>query len=249
MRGHVAFESSSGQQAQILAWLIDDLRATEADHLSIASVGAGSGILDVPMLLEVARVKQIDYMMLEPFAEQCAAFERHVASALNPGNPRVEIVQATLEELETDRRFQRVLAIHSAYYFADLALALQQLLELTASGGELTVAIAPCEAMNRLAELFWLPQQAGRVWFEEDVLRQLDVLGVEPTRERIDAHLVFDPKGPTAIDIVSFLIQSPLASLGSAERELVFAYLHEVGEMRGDQLAIPHPVSILRIRK
>lgn len=249
MRSHVAFESASGQQSKILAWLLDDLLGAEVNDLSIASIGAGSGILDVPMLSELSRSKQVDYVMVEPFAEQCAAFEDRVAGALSLGNPRVEIVQAKLEEFRTNRRFSHVLAIHSVYYFLDLAAGLQQLLELTAPGGQVTIAVAPQEAMNRLAGLLWQPQRSAQIWFEEDVLNEQDALGVEVTRERIDADLVFDPKGPAATGIASFLVQCPLESLGVAERDLVFAFLHEAGELRGEQLAVPHPVSMLKIRK
>lgn len=248
MRGHVAFEASSDQQAAILAWLTEYSCAVDAPRLAMASIGSGSGILDVPMLQGIASRRGLDYLAVEPFAEQCQAFENRLAKATGLGDTRVEIVQATLEELQTERRFHRVLAVHSIYYVPELAAALSKMRELTAKGGEMMIAVAPFEDMNRLAEVFWGPQQVESICFEKDVVDAVEDFGAEMAIERIDAELIFDPEGPEAGDIISFLIQCPLEDLHPPEVEAVFSYLHEVGEERGDRLAVPHPVSMIRLR-
>ncbi|MCR9244221.1 MAG: class I SAM-dependent methyltransferase [bacterium] len=247
MRSHVAFESASDQQSKILRWLTDDLLASESKEFSVASIGAGSGILDVPLLRAVCQNKRVEYSAVEPFEEQCRAFEQRAAESLDPDNPRLTIINSMLGRMPHGLQFDYVLSIHSVYYFEDLRRALEQMLALRKPGGQLTIAVAPCEAMNRLSEIFWRPQQEGNVWFQADVERELGALGMKWESARIEGALTFDKASNDATDIVSFIVQCPIDQLPEEDRDMIFSYIQMVGEECDGRLSVPHPVSILTL--
>ena len=249
MRTHVAFEESSNQQAKILDWLVDHLDSSPQEPLELTSVGAGSGILDVPMLEQLGQRRTIDYQVIEPIAEQCEAFRKHANRLSSDLGVSLDIRNSTLEDVETEREVDHVLVIHSIYYFPALPAALEKLVALAKPGGEVVIAVAPFEQMNQLAEVFWQPQSTARVWFEADVLRALEALGLrDVVRERIEGELVLEPGTPATNDILGFLLQCSLESLPREARALVLAYLEEVGQQQNGQLLVPHPVSLLRFR-
>lgn len=247
MRGHVAFESASDQQGKILDWLVRRLESDSRPELGVVSVGAGSGILDVPMLEAVCRHKRVRYTVVEPFEEQCAKFSERASGLTDSANLEVSIECSTLQRTDFRGQFDFVLAIHSVYYFEELEPALAKLCEMVRPDGEVVIAVAPREEMNRLSELFWRPQHDGSLWFEEDVVAALDRMKISYASERIDARLDASPGAPEWIDIASFLVQSPLRELPSELERLVLDYLEVGGRAEGSSLAVPHPVTMLRV--
>ncbi|MEO0649070.1 MAG: class I SAM-dependent methyltransferase [Planctomycetota bacterium] len=248
MAGHIAFEGSSDQQGRILRWLIERLAQEPGPSIDVLSIGAASGILDVPLLESVEAPTQVRYVVVEPFEEQCAAFEARARALRAKPNIDLEIRCETLAATPADRAYDLVLAIHSIYYVEDLEASLTKLRQLLRPGGELVIAVAPCEAMNQLAEIFWRPQRDGVVWFEQDVTRLLEADRVPFSLERIDAQLRMEPHGDASADIANFLVHSPLGEYGSDLSPLVLEYLERVGASKAGELSIPHPVSMIRVR-
>lgn len=249
MRGHVAFEGASDQQGQILAWLIDYLKSQPGPRLEAASVGAGSGILDVPMLESVCAHKQVHYTVFEPFEAQCERFQERAAALCASSALELLIECKSLEQVEPGRAFDVVLAIHSIYSFQGLEEAVERLLRITRPGGELVIAVAPLEQMNQLSELFWQSHHDGALGFEEQVGRALSNLGVAHTNQRIDACLEVAMDDPGRSDIVDFLTQCPLGQCPEQIQQLVLRYLEATGDSDPSQLRVPHPVHMLRVRK
>lgn len=249
MAGHIAFEGNSDQQARILRWLVERLVQDPRSSLDVASIGAGSGILDVPLIDAVRATKPIRYTVVEPFEEQCAAFAKRAAALLASPDVTLEIRNEDLAAVPETEQFDLVLAIHSIYYVPDLGDSIRKLLRLTRPGGELVLAVAPCEAMNQLAEIFWRTQLESPIWFLEDVERELAATGVAYRTDRIDSHLDFELDHPSLADIANFLVHAPLDEMGPELGPLVLEYLHEVGRKSGSRLAVPHPVEIVRITR
>jgi SAM-dependent methyltransferase len=251
LRAHVAFESASDQQDRIRRWLVGRLLAAEGAGLDVASVGAGSGILDVPLIERVSASKSLRYQVFEPVAEQCEAFAARAQERL-ADRDRIELAIecAGIERAPDAAAFDHVLAIHSTYYFDDVEASLEKLLGMTREGGELLVAVAPREAMNRLAEPFWGPQVEDALQFDTHVIDALERLGAELEVERIDAELVLDPADPRADDVASFLIQTSVEALDADRRAAVHESIRAVSrELAGGALAVPHPVSMLAARR
>jgi SAM-dependent methyltransferase len=248
MRCHVAFENASNQQSQILHWLVDTLTNHAAPTLSIASVGAGSGILDIPLLRALCVEKTVEYTVVEPVAEQASEFARRATDAFSGTNPSLRFLGLKLEELDTSAHHDFVLAIHSIYYMEDVGTALDRLLRMRKPDGRLIVALAPREDMNELARVFWAPQLDQRVWWDRDAEQHLRSRDKHYHPFRINAELKIPRPGESAAsDILSFLVQTRFDRLSETVQDLVTAYLRLVGNDDGQQLAVPHPVTILTV--
>lgn len=251
MRGHVAFEGASDQQGQILDWLIAFASKRAGEVFQAASVGAGSGILDVPILEAVSQAKRVDYTVFEPFEAQCDKFEKRAAHLIESRGDRLalSVECAKIEEVAPERQFDVVFSIHSIYSFEGLEQAVARLIQLTRPGGELVIAVAPLEQMNQLAEVFWQPQHEGDLGFEEQVVAALRSLGADFSEERIDAELEVSLDSEDLMDIASFLVQCPLEQCPGELKALVLEYLKVCGRSQGRELVIPHPVQMLRVRR
>ena len=251
MRSHVAFEAASDQQERIRAWLRGRLLEHPGPRVDVASVGAGSGILDVPLIEAVSAHRELRYHVVEPVEAQCEALKRRAEAQL--GDDRavdLSVECAPVEELIPSRTFDFVLAIHSTYYFADLPAALDTLLAMVRPGGRLLLGIAPREEMNRLAELFWSSQVDEPLQFEPELRALLSERVRALSVERIDARLTIAQHDHALEDVASFLIQTPLDALEPSLRAGVLDYLHAVGETRASgELEIPHPVSMIEARR
>lgn len=249
MRGHVAFEGASDQQGQILDWLIAFATKHAGATFEAASVGAGSGILDVPMLEAVCQTKRVEYTVFEPFEAQCRKFEQRAAHVTESDRLALSVECAKIEEVAPERQFDVVFSIHSIYSFEGLEQAVARLIQMTRPGGELVIAVAPLEQMNQLAEAFWQPQHEGDLGFEEQVVAALRSLGADFSQERIDAELQVSLECEELLDIASFLVQCPLEQCPEDLRALVLEYLQVCGRSTARELVIPHPVQILRVRR
>ncbi len=249
MRGHEAFEGASDQQGQILNWLIKFAKKRPGEAFEAASVGAGSGILDVPILEAVCQAKRVEYTVFEPFEAQCRKFEQRAAHLSGSDRLDLSVECAKVEEVAPERQFDVVFSIHSIYSFEGLEQAVARLIQLTRPGGELVIAVAPLEQMNQLAEVFWQPQHEGDLGFEEQVLAALRSLDADFSGERIDAELKVSLNSEDLLDIASFLVQCPLEQCPAMLRALVLEYLQACGRSKGRELVIPHPVQILRVRR
>lgn len=250
MRSHVAFEAASDQQDRIRTWLRTRLLADRRRSLDVASVGAGSGILDVPLIEAVSARKALTYHVVEPVEAQCEALLARAEEHLeDEQSVELSVECSSIEELVPKRSYDYVLAIHSTYYFADLEAALTKLLAMVRPDGRLLLAIAPREEMNQLAELFWASQLDQPLQFERELTDLLTPLVASLDVERIDASLSVQPEGRSVEDVASFLIQTPLEQLDAELREGVLGYLREVGGQDLDHtLEIPHPVTMLEVR-
>lgn len=249
MRTHVAFETASSQQGKILDWLVEDALRLPQDDVAFASVGAGSGILDVPLLDRLHRNKTVRYTVVEPVAAQCDRFRERAQRALGSDGPAISYNTKNLCDVEQDVTFDTVLSIHSIYYMDDLDGALDSLLAMRRHGsGRLVIAVAPKCAMNRLAEVFWEGQVADQVWFAPDVAGRVEERGLEFTATTIHGQLTIPAAcAPVQNDILSFLIQTRFDRLPQSTRKTVSSYLEEVGERVGDRLIVPHPVDVLTV--
>lgn len=251
MRCHVAFEGASDQQTQILDALAAHLARSDRRELSVLSVGAGSGILDVPLMSRLAERTKVRYCVIEPIAEQCDRLRERFVEAGLDGHVDLTVHSHALDELTSPARFDFVLAIHSIYYMPDLAGSLAHLCSLRARGGELIVGVAPLEEMNLLAQVFWSPQRPHALWFENDVERQLVERGDSFSKTRIEGRLgmeaqALEPAGPST-DIVDFLVQAPLGEQPAPVRELVADYLSEVSHTGEDGISVPHPAVLFHV--
>ncbi len=248
MRCHIAFEGASDQQTRILQWLEARLTREARPEVSVLSVGAGSGILDVPLIARLARKVHVRYAIVEPIEAQCERFRERIEDETDLADAEVEVFRARLEDFRSSAAFDFVLAIHSLYYVEDVRQAVRRILELRSDRGTAIVAAGPLEELNLLAEMFWRVHQSP-VWFAKDVERCLRDLDSPFESHRISASLdVTDLlESRPSDELMDFLIQARFRSLSKETQQLIERYVAAISTWQGSRATVPHPVEMLDV--
>jgi SAM-dependent methyltransferase len=239
---HVAFETSSNQQRQILETLARDQGVG-----SVLSVGCGSGILDGPLAHRLAAQSSVRWVGLDPNPLHCRLFRDRVRGA----GIDAEVVESTFEAFETAERFDRVLMIHAHYYFEDVPVGLAKAASLLSANGLLVLAVAPRGPLNRLAQLFWPKPSHQDLWFSEALGSHLDRAGSAAKPTRIEARLdVTECLENTSrgIAIRDFVVQADTEAMPERIRARIDRALRLMGRLERDgRFTVPHPVDLFEL--
>jgi SAM-dependent methyltransferase len=247
-----AYEAASDQREQILAWFAKDVAPALSSLSShVLSVGCGAGDLDNEFLaVGAARVSTLNYVGLEPDAQQCARFVEQMGFE-DGGSVRVEAHNTRFEDFEAERRFDLVLMVHSLYYMEDPRQALEKACDLVDDDGRLVILIASNDTLNELSSSFWKLEKRQPAWFSEDLSEHLDRFEVPFERERIEATLdvtaCCEPGSELGIRIADFLAQVPTGRLPERLRGMIFSYLDETARLDRGKRCLPHNVDAFTI--
>jgi SAM-dependent methyltransferase len=241
------YEAASSQRTLILEWFTNHvIPQIPRDSASFLSIGCGAGELDVKILAEAKeQASTIAYVGLEPDSQQC---ERFTASMALPSdqNIRVETLNTNFEKCTEQRRFDRVLMVHSLYYMDDPERAIEKALNLVNESGRLIILIASNDTLNELSSSFWQMENGGSTWFSEDLSKHLDKRGVAFDRHRIKAKLDITsccaPESEQGIRIADFIAQAPTGELPPGLRTMIFSYLEATSHLDGEMRWLPHNV-------
>jgi SAM-dependent methyltransferase len=241
------YEAASNQRELILEWFTNHvIPQIPMDSASFLSIGCGAGELDVKILAAgKAHASTIAYVGLEPDSQQC---ERFMSSMEFPSdqNIRVETLNTNFEKCTEQRRFDRVLMVHSLYYMDDPARAIEKALNLVNESGRLIILIASNDTLNELSSSFWKMENGGSTWFSEDLSKHLEERGVCFERNRIEARLDItsccEPESEQGIRIADFIAQVPTGELPPGLRAMIFSYLEATSHLDGDMRWLPHNV-------
>ena len=248
------YEAASDQRRRILAWaresLIPDL---DAEQTSILSVGCGAGDLDKEILAaSVEQSERVAYVGLEPDASQCERFMSQMGDKAK-GGVEVEARNLFFEDLHDPRRYDLVILVHSLYYMADPAEAIEKALALVNDGGRLVILLAANDTLNELASSFWEVEADREAWFSEDLCAYLDHYGLSYEHERIEARLnvtqCFDPDSAVGTQLADFIAQVATEKLTPQLRDMIGQYLDATSEHDGEQRWLPHNVDAFIIKQ
>ncbi|MEM1022908.1 MAG: class I SAM-dependent methyltransferase [Myxococcota bacterium] len=236
---HVAFETSSSQQGQIRKYLM-----TRPPHPggSIWSVGCGSGILDLPILKAWSGSGR-RFLGLEPNELQCESMRQSLGELELDGR----MVASTLEDFESEERFDLIWLVHAHYYFQNVPEGLARVARHLQTEGELILVSAPREALNRLADMFWAPQDE-RLWFTDALEAHFERRGVEAQTHRIDGRLEVGPcfEGTARGDAIrDFVVQADTLDMSLGLRGHIDEALRGMSRIEADgRITVPHPADV-----
>jgi SAM-dependent methyltransferase len=241
------YEAASSQRALILQWFTDHvIPQIPKDNASFLSIGCGAGELDVKILAAAKeQASTIAYVGLEPDSQQC---KRFMSSMALPSDQhiRVEALNTNFEKCTEQRRFDRVLMVHSLYYMDNPERAIEKALNLVNESGRLIILIASNDTLNELSSSFWKIENGASTWFSEDLSKHLDERGVAFDRQRIEAKLDITsccaPESEQGIRIADFIAQAPTGELPPGLRTMIFSYLEATSHLDGDMRWLPHNV-------
>jgi len=248
------YEAASDQRDRILAWtrktLVPELHE---DRASILSVGCGAGDLDKEILeASTEQSEVVAYVGLEPDERQCQRFVSQMGEKTN-GRVQVEARNVGFEDLRDPRRYDLVIMVHSLYYMADPAWAVEKAMGLVKDGGRLVILLAANDTLNELSSSFWEVEADREAWFSEDLDAYLNQLGLSYERERIQARLnvtqCFNPDSAAGTQIADFIAQVATKKLTPQLQDMIARYLDATSEHDGQQRWLPHNVDAFTIEQ
>lgn len=252
---HTAFEAASTQQPQVrhaIEQRIVELSDAMDRPIRIASLGCGSGMLDLPILVHCEDLIE-SFVGVDPNRPEIETFVRMLELHGPLLSDRVLLLAQTAEKFfdsgQKNLQFDLVLCAHALYYVADRRSFITNLLEITSPGGQLLIAHAPFGEMNALAQAFW-HRQGVAPFYNSDLRTILDGLSILYTETAVDGMLALsltDPTTPQGRLILEFVVQSQWATLGQSTQAAVLDYL--AGTARGDfpQKYLDHPAAVFTI--
>lgn len=241
------YEASSSQRAGILDWVRNELLpGLNRDHLSMLSIGCAAGELDTHILAAAAeRAGTVEYVGIEPDALQCERFIERLAPDAN-GRIRVSAYNLCFEDFSASDSYDLVMMVHSLYYMADPAAAIEKALGLVKPGGRLVVLLASEDTLNELASSFWKMEEGLAAWYGEDLSAYLQERGLVYERRRIEAVLdlteCHEPGSERGAHILDFLTQVATGQLPPQLREMILQYLDATSHRDGGKRWLPHNV-------
>ena len=172
---------------------------------------------------------------------------------LNVPNLQASVRVERFGDRPLEESFDLIFVIHSLYYIDHCEKAIDELLEALAPGGRLVVCIAPNEELNVVANRMWQRQMDGTIWFSEHLQQDLRSRHVNCDMSRLDGKLALssleEPFGHETKSIIDFIIQTELAKLPAALRDLVVKFLKSISDSTSVGVSLPHPVDVFQYRR
>jgi len=247
-----SYEGASNQRRQILSWIQRVLIPQFSNEsTAVLSIGCGAGDLDKDILAAGAEQSAtISYVGLEPDAAQCERFVNQMGLD-DDENVQIQAHNLSFEDFQEQQSYDMVLMVHSLYYMADPAWAIEKALSLVNEGGQLVVLLAANDRLNELSSSFWQIEADRTAWFSQDLTAYLDNLDLVFTRERIEARLdvtpCFDSDSATGSDIADFLAQVSTKELPNRLQGMIGEYLDAISHRDDAGRWLPHNVDAFSI--
>lgn len=244
---HKKFEKVSSQQSLILKTLSARIRGPES--LRLLSLGAGNGMLDIPLLENLQNRYRIQYQGVEPSGFQANIFKKALKASTIENQGSLEILMQTFENYDQRQKFNVILAIHSFYYMQDINVAFEKMVDLLEKDGTIFIAMAPLGPMNEISRKFWHKNQKTKLWFAsdlEDLIRDKSLNAkIHPINAKLRLPTTLSQCDP---DILSFFLHSDFGAFDCEQQKKLYADIASISEKINDYYFVPHPVTIYEIK-
>ncbi len=150
---HEIFRGQSNQQELMLKALQDVIG--EKDEISILSVGAGSGLFEIPLLKELMNsgIGISQFMGIDINLSACKLLEARLAQEFG-SDINYYVEESSLEDFSSDKNFDLVLFNHVFEYIDSGHVALlEKSLSLISKGGEIVLFSPLRGGINHLYEM------------------------------------------------------------------------------------------------
>jgi len=134
-------------------WTTDLLDIQPADAVLEVGFGAGQGIK-----LATARASEGCVMGIDLSEVMVKAASRRNAVAVKAG--RIALSQGNITALPfEDQRFDKIMSIHTVYFWSEISLALHELYRVLKSGGRVAITLCTGKMNDRGEVEVWTPSQ------------------------------------------------------------------------------------------
>jgi SAM-dependent methyltransferase len=250
--GQLIFRHSSNQQQLMLDWLgehfISQLGSTPIRFLSI---GAGTGIFDVPIIQEfLRRDLQIEYEGIDPNEKVLSLLENSLRP-LAGEKLKVSVILSDFESYHTLNKFSFILLVHTHYFFSDLCQSLQKAWDLLEEGATIILYSALDIFLSQFFNVTFQSNFGHPPWLSHHVQKALNSLNIPFQREPINAVLditaCFSADEKAARDLLAFIIHADVTDKSGAD--VLLACLKDNSKQENGRYLLPHTVDVFAIRK
>ncbi len=256
MEAHLNFRQHLTNQGELmLAYLQESLSqfitdAPELRPFRLASIGSGTGILDVPLVQELQTLAPINYLGIEPNSHQMDMAKAKMLDILTPTSS-AQFSTSTMEAYVPNTKtspFDAMIAVHVMYYSPDIRPMLAKAFDLLhPAHGRLLAMVAADNAQNRL---FMETTEAlhGFVPYLSNTYRDiLDSMQITYDIDTIQAVIDItdfanNPTTPDSMMFLDFFLHMDASSLPPAELERYTRSICDAAEEHAGKLLLPHVV-------
>lgn len=253
MDAHLNFRNKITNQGKLMVEFLqnygsDYIKKHDEERYKIASVGAGTGMIDAPFVEYLQRVSPITYQAIEPNPHENKIAKAKMEQVMGPES-EAHFFTGVLQEFElsnTGDVFDLIIAVHVLYYTSDVATMLRQMLNMLHR--ERGVLITIVASNMPVAKLFTETSDAlfgYKPILSDEFKALLDQQGVSYKTHMIEAQIniadIIDELGvPQNKQFFDFFIHADSASLPpEVKKEYIDIIRSEVIEQHGT-LILPH---------
>ena len=205
-------------------------------ELSIVDIGCGHGSA-AQRVMNVLDSHEIDYNYtgVDPYLNQLKRFREWL-----PDDKKIQLVQGTFEDFETEQRYDLGLVVHSLYYTEDLQQALRKVHQLAEKA---IIVHHGKEGINTIHDRFphYVKEGPNIISTYENVVEALDNLGIAHTLNvyptAVNIGPCKDPQNPDGRKMIKFFLEKTdlpeeiLKEVSAFIRNLPDIMNHDIGLM------------------
>ena len=250
--GQLIFRQSSNQQQLMLDWLGRHfVSQLGSDPIRFLSIGAGTGIFDVPIIQEfLRRDLHIQYEGIDPNENVLRLLEESLRPWAGE-KLKVSIILSDFESYPTLKKFNFILLVHTHYFFPDLCQSLQKAWGLLEEGGTIILYSALDIFLSQFFNVTFQSNFGHPPWLSHHVQEALNTLNIPFRRESIHAVLdistCFGQDEKAANDLLNFIIHADASH--SSGIDVLLACLKENATQENGRYLLPHTVDVFVIGK
>ncbi|MFZ5450546.1 MAG: class I SAM-dependent methyltransferase [Thermodesulfobacteriota bacterium] len=251
----IIFRKHSTEWLAMLQWCQERLAPGLAlkSPFTVLSVGAGNGDFDrrlVPILQ--SRLKNLEYVMVEPNAALCRQLREQMARDANDG-VQWEIEALNFEDFSFRRPFDLVHFTHCLYYIPDRQGAIDHALKALGPGGLALIFHQTPWGIDQVQQRFMKRVKGSdqEMFCSREIQEILDHRRIpyhlEVLESHIDVSACFRPGSAEGEALLSFFLESDVRGLNPVLKQEVVDYLYDLSHPREDRRLLYHPVAVFSL--
>jgi SAM-dependent methyltransferase len=219
------------------------------EPVSFLSIGAGTGIFDVPILQQLLRRNlHVRYEGIDPNQDVL----RLLGESLRPlacRNLKASISLSGFESYSSQEKFNFILLVHTHYFFYDLRKNLQKAWNLVEDGGNIVLYSALDVFLSQFFKVTFQNNYGHPPWLSHQVQEALTALNIpfrrEPIRATLDVSGCFCDDQNTVNDLLSFIVHADASQ--TPGKDFLVVCLKQNAKLEDGRYLVSHPVDVFVI--
>ena len=257
MQAHLNFRLNLTDQGDlILSFLQNWLRAhAEKNRLhlfKLASIGSGTGIIDVPLIRHLQGYCSVRYLGIEPNEYENKMAKKALSDVLSEGG--AYFFTGLIEELELSEhvgKYDAIVAVHVTYYSANIKPMIRNALKmLHAEHGRLVTIVSANTPQNELFKETTKELYGYEPTLADDYKKLLDDIGVQYEVSIIKgvidiSDFLKNPGSDSSKLFLDFFLHVNSSSIKGSQKGKYIEVIKQTTIERDGKLTLPHIAEVV----